>query len=67
MDASVVKAWSNAGITCDTNWSEYKRNKYFLGDKEISRKDAFRHTMKVRGWNDVAIDYFEFDDYTEDF
>ena len=54
------KIWSKVGIRFKghTNLLE---NEYFLGGSKISRKDAFRHVMRQRGWNDVAIDCFDFD------
>ena len=54
-------------MTCKTYRSEFVANEYFLGDKQVSRKDAFIHLMKNRGWNDVAIDCFDFDCYDGDF
>ena len=62
--SGVKKAWASAGITCKIYvWYD---NKYYLGDTEISRKDAFRHVMKKRGWNQIAIDCFDFDRYEGD-
>ena len=36
-------------------------NRYFVGGTEISRKEAFTYAMKQRGWNQVAIDCFDWD------
>ena len=36
-------------------------NRYFIGDTEITRKEAFTYAMKQRGWNQVAIDCFDWD------
>ena len=63
----VNAAWASVGVTCKTYVSDCVANKYFLGDKQVSRKDAFRHVMKKRGWNQIAIDCFDFDRYNGDF
>ena len=53
-------------VTCKTYSSDFVANEYFLGDKQVSRKDAFIHVMKNRGWNQVAIDCFDWDSYGSD-
>ena len=64
--ALVDKGWAEAGVTCCTV-PGIGENKYWINGKEVSRKDAFRQALKTRGWNQVAIDCFEFSDYTGDF
>ena len=59
----IEKVWGYIGITCKASIGWFYDNKYFLGDKEISRKEAFIHVMRTRGWNETAIKYFEFKDY----
>ncbi|MBR6014283.1 MAG: hypothetical protein IK062_10985 [Selenomonadaceae bacterium] len=39
--AEVDAGWSKVGITCVTEWSNH-HNKYFAGDKEISRDEAVK-------------------------
>ena len=64
-DSAIEKAWASAGVTFKTGG--FSDNEYYMGDKQISRKDAFRHVMKNRGWNQIAIDCFDFDRYSGDF
>ena len=60
--SSVYDAWSELGITLKHD--SFNHNQYLMGDKEISRKDAYIHAMKKRGWNQIAIDCFdEWSDY----
>ena len=59
---AIERAWAWTGIICKVDTSVWFDNKYFLKGQEISRKDAFRHVMKERGWNQVAIDCFDWDD-----
>ena len=51
------KAWKDVGV--DYKIENYASNGYFIGDKEVSRMEAFKHAMRVRGWNDVAIIYYD--------
>lgn len=37
---AVDRAWSKAGITCVTK--PFKDNQYFVGQKEISRDEAYK-------------------------
>ena len=55
-------AWASEGIRCVANhdYRSADKNKYFLDGKEISRKDAFKHVLRNRGWNDVAVEHFNF-------
>ena len=64
---AIERAWAWTGIICKVDTSVWFDNKYFLKGKEISRKDAFRHVMKERGWNQIAIDCFDFDRYAGSF
>lgn len=58
-------AWASEGIRCvaDPNYRSTEPNKYFLKGQEISRKEAFKHVLRNRGWNDVDIEHFNFEDY----
>ena len=60
------KIWSKVGIRLKGHYN-FLDNEYFLGGNKISRKAAFRHVMRQRGWNQVAIDCFDFDLYKGEF
>ena len=55
-DETYKERWARAGVT-------YNEKGYFIGDKEVSRKEAYIHAMKERGWNDTAIQCFNWEDY----
>ena len=60
----VKEGWTQVGITmkldkCTTDVTD--SNRYFVGGTEISRKDAFTYAMKQRGWNQIAINCFDWD------
>ena len=61
----VKKGWAQVGIKMELDRGGYTiysdSNRYFVGGTEISRKDAFTYAMKQRGWNQVAIDCFNWD------
>ena len=61
----VKKGWKQVGIKMELDRGSYTiysdSNRYFIGDTEITRKEAFTYAMKQRGWNQVAIDCFEWD------
>ena len=57
----IEQAWAAAGVKAILDESIYS-NEYYIGGKQVSRKDAFIHVMKKRGWNQVAIDCFDWDD-----
>ena len=63
---SVIEGWAQFGIRVDTHINDtfynLKSFNYYIGDKEISREEAFMYAMKQRGWNQVAIDCFDWDD-----
>ena len=42
----------------------YTGKEYFIGDEKISRKDAYLYVMKNRGWNDTAIKFFDWENWT---
>ncbi len=65
--SDIEKAWASAGVTCKAAKTIFYDNQYWIGGKEVSRKDAFRYVMKNRGWNQIAIDCFDFDRYDGDF
>ena len=62
---AVEKGWAKFGIRVDTHIGELLYNlrsfNYYIGDKEISRQDAFRHAMKQSGWSQTDIDNFDWD------
>ena len=51
---SVDKGWSEAGITCVTKWG-CPDNLYFLKGKQISRKEAFAHVLRQKGFSEETI------------
>ena len=57
--------WKSLGIYCSANSHCIYGNQYLLGidEKPISRKEAFQIALKARGWNQVAIDCFDYSDY----
>ncbi|MBR1647173.1 MAG: hypothetical protein IJ685_10405 [Selenomonadaceae bacterium] len=62
-DDGIVKAWAAAGITIEPYWRHSIDNRYYLGGNRISRKDAFIHALQSRGFNEIAIQEFNFDKY----
>lgn len=60
-ETQVKKGWDKVGITYEAGLND--DNKYFLGGEEISRKNAFKHLLNQRGWNQIAIDCFDYDNY----
>ena len=65
--SDIEKAWASAGVTCKAARTVFYDNEYWIGGQKVSRKDAFRHVMRKRGWNQIAIDCFDFDRYEGDF
>ena len=61
--------WKSLGIYCSANSHCLYGNQYLLGidEKPISRKEAFQIALKARGWNQIAIDCFDYSDYEGDF
>ena len=59
--SDIEKAWARAGVTCKAAKTIFYDNEYWIGGQKVSRKDAFKHVMKNRGWNDVAIQCFDWD------
>ena len=61
----VKKGWKQVGIEMKLDRGSITNrtdsNRYFIDNNEISRKDAFTYAMKQRGWNQVAIDCFDWD------
>ena len=60
----VTEGWAQVGIKMELNNNEARytnTNHYYLNGTEISRKEAFTYAMKQRGWNQVAIDCFDWD------
>ena len=72
-DDLLCAAWEKSGVTVKLKGKMVQVHKhlsarkniphYFVGGREVSRQDAIRQVLKTRGWNDVAIDCFEFEDY----
>ena len=63
---AVDKGWSEAGITCVTKYGAGD-NQYYLDGKRISRMEAFRHVLKQKGWNEAAINSYNFDQWAGSF
>ena len=61
----ITQGWAKFGIRVDTHinemWSNLMSSNYYIGDKEISRMDAFKHAMKQKGWSDAQIASFDWD------
>ena len=61
----VKEGWKQVGIEMKLDRGSITNrtdsNRYFLGDKQVSRKEAFTYAMKQRGWNQVAINCFDWD------
>ncbi len=53
----IIDAWKEAGVT-------YTGKEYLIGNEKISRKDAYLYVMKKRGWNDTAIKFFDWENWT---
>ena len=62
----IIKGWAQVGVRLEVPNDYVKSctcdNKYYVGSKEISRMDAFKYAMKQKGWNQAAIDCFDWDD-----
>ena len=63
---SVDKGWSQAGVTCVTKFG-CPDNLYFIGGKEVSRKDAFRHVLRQKGYSEASINNYDFDKWAGSF
>ena len=50
----VDEGWSKAGVTCCTVFGSGD-NKYWIGGKEVSRKEAFAHVLRQKGYSEDAI------------
>ena len=62
----ITKGWAQLGVRLEVPLNNRVKlctcdNKYYVGGNEISRKDAFTYAMKQRGWNQIAIDCFDWD------
>ena len=64
--AAVDSAWSKAGVTSVTKFG-CPDNLYFIGGKQVSRKDAFRHVLRQRGFNEGVISNYDFDQWPGSF
>ena len=72
-DELLRAAWEKSGVTVRFKGKMVQVHKhlsarkniphYFVGGREVSRRDAIKQALSTRGWNDVAIDCFEFEDY----
>ena len=72
-DELLRAAWEKSGVTVRFKGKMVQVHKhlsarkniphYFVGGREVSRRDAIRQALSTRGWNQVAIDCFEFEDY----
>ena len=58
--------WSSAGVTCVTKFG-CPDNLYFIGGKEVSRKDAFRHVLRQKGYSEDVINNYDFDQWAGSF
>jgi len=63
--SSVDKGWSEARIICCT--SPFIDNKYWVDGREISRKDAFRHVLRQKGFSESEIANYNFDQWNGSF
>lgn len=51
---SVDKGWSEAGVTCCTVFG-CGDNKYWIGGKQVTRKEAFAHVLRQKGLSEETI------------
>ena len=63
---SVDDGWSQAGVTCVTKFG-CQDNLYFIDGKQVSRKDAFRHVLRKKGYSEDAIKNYNFDQWAGSF
>ena len=63
---SVDKGWSEAGITCVTKFG-CPDNLYFINGKQISRKEAFAHVLRQKGYSENAIANYNYDQWKGSF
>lgn len=58
----VDEAWAKAGVTCYTAPFSGD-NKYWIGGKQVSRKEAFAHVLRQKGYSEDAIASYNFDQW----
>ena len=63
---AVDEGWSKVGITSVTKWG-CPDNLYFVGDRQISRREAFRIVLRKKGWNETAVQQFNVENYAGTF
>lgn len=59
---AVDGAWAKAGVTCCTVPFSGD-NKYWIGGKQVSRKEAFAHVLRQKGYSEDAIASYNFDQW----
>lgn len=63
---NVDDGWSKAGVTCVTKFGA-PDNLYSIGGKPVSRKEAFAHVLRQKGWSESAIANYDYDKWNGSF
>ena len=64
--AAVDDGWSKAGVTSVTKFG-CPDNLYFIGGKQVKRKEAFSHVLRQRGFSEDVISNYNFDQWAGSF
>ena len=59
--------WAKVGVTCCTVFGAVYDNKYWIGGKEVSRKEAFAHALRQNGCSEKQIANFKYEQYQGSF
>ena len=59
-------SWAAVGVTCVTKFG-CPDNLYFIGGKQVSRKDAFRHALRRTGCTEDYVRNYDFDQWAGSF
>jgi len=62
----VDDGWSNAGVTCVTKFGA-PDNLYYIGGNQVSRKEAFAHVLRQKGFSENAIANYDYDKWNGSF
>ena len=58
--------WAKAGVTCCTVFGSGD-NKYWIGGKEVTRKEAFAHVLRQKGYSEDAIAKYNYNQWPGEF
>lgn len=59
---NVDDGWARVGVTCCTVFGSGD-NKYWIGGREVSRKEAFAHVLRQQGCSESQIANFDYGGY----